>query len=1455
MARGKRSPGKGKGRRNTPAKSVDTSAVSSTPAGSNAGQRPEQQYQPNRAQSHGSSPAHTDQPSPGSEQNTLAGSGHPTPTSPGDRNSPFQPNQRKDYLSVPTNHSSGSHHDDHPDDSGSTYDADTAVGSVRGDDASSRRGSQDPKKGKGALGGGDGHGESDDAERIIACQDALEPSGGHEADFEVEDNKFAFSPGQLSKLFNPKNLAAFYHLGGLAGLEKGLRTDKDAGLSVDEAELEGRVSFSEATGRAGSDSGGNQTSTPRRRPTSGSQRSPGPFSDRKSVFSDNRLPQRKVRSFWELAWAAYNDKVLILLTVAAVISLSLGIYQAATAKGDEPRVQWVEGFAIVMAIVIVVVVGAANDYQKELQFAKLNKKKEDRVVTVIRSGNTCEISVHDLLVGDVVQLNPGDIIPVDGIYIDGHGVKCDESSATGESDIIYKTPAEEVYQAIKDRNSLRKLDPFILSGGKVAEGVGKFLVTATGTKSTYGRMLMSLQDEAQTTPLQSKLNVLADQIAKIGLTSGLVLFIALFIKFLVTLSTMETAAEKGQAFLKIFIVSVTIVVVAVPEGLPLAVTLALAFATTRMMKDNNLVRLLRACETMGNATTICSDKTGTLTQNEMTIVRGTIGTSARFGKSSDTERYRDEPEPSDEHAGEIPAKQCVAGLSGDVKHLLFDSIVFNSTAFENKDERGQQVFIGSKTECALLKFAREHLGLSVGTLAEARSNGDIAQMVPFDSKRKCMAVVIKVDASKYRLLVKGASEIVASHCTMALQEPKSGLEVTSLTDEKRGYIASIQKSYAAGSLRAISLAYRDFEQWPPQDAPRAKDNKDDVDFDSVFSDLTLVGIVGIQDPLRPGVAEAVKTCQKAGVMVRMVTGDNVLTAKAIASECNIFSAGGIAMEGPEFRKLNKDQMAQIVPRLQVLARSSPDDKKTLVSTLKSLGETVAVTGDGTNDAPALKMADVGFSMGIAGTEVAKEASAIILMDDNFTSIVKAMAWGRTVNDAVRKFLQFQITVNLTATVLTFVSAITSGDESSILTAVQLLWINLIMDTFAALALATDPPNPTMLERKPDPKSAALISPTMWKMIVGESVYQLAISLALTFAGERLLGFSKDQEFEFKTVVFNVFVFMQIFNQYNCRRIDNKLNIFEGLWKNLWFLGIQFVIVGGQIIIVFFGGRAFSVARISASAWGISILLGFMSVPVGMLIRFIPDSFVAKIGDLITRRPSKPDVFITDEEDNRRFQWNPALEEIRDELIFLKKIRGGRLKSLARDLRHPQEYFQRASSLELYSDEQPPSPAGQASSTSRSSSPGRPTRSGGDGGSSSADERASLLSRASRDRSRSPFGPATVMAGVVAGSVAGWSPIERRPSSHALQRDSSFGADTTTGAEGHARLARDAGIELHPATKDDDPIISDVQYIRQSATTQPPSQNPQLAPHLIYATDPPVMPPGVHGRGHRSPSPR
>lgn len=416
-------------------------------------------------------------------------------------------------------------------------------------------------------------------------------------------------------------------------------------------------------------------------------------------------------------------------------------------------------------------------------------------------------------------------------------------------------------------------------------------------------------------------------------------------------------------------------------------TLALAFATTRMLKENNLVRVLRACETMGNATTVCSDKTGTLTTNKMTVVAGTFG-STSFSKG--------------ESEGEKPAvtvSQWASSLSLAAKEAIVQSVAINSTAFEGEDQ-GQFAFIGSKTETALLQLAKDHLGMQ--SLPSARANEQVVQMFPFDSGKKCMGAVVKLrgGGGGFRLLVKGASEILLGCCSS--KASIADLSVSAMGQPERDGLLATIDSYARQSLRTIGIVYRDYPQWPP---PRADLQDGSVEFASVLRDLVFLGVVGIQDPVRPGVPESVRKARHAGVVIRMVTGDNAVTARAIAVECGILTDGGVVMEGPVFRTLGDDDMDRTLPKLQVLARSSPEDKRILVTRLKRLGETVAVTGDGTNDAPALKAADVGFSMGISGTEVAKEASAIVLMDDNFSSIIMALKWGRAVNDAVQKFLQ------------------------------------------------------------------------------------------------------------------------------------------------------------------------------------------------------------------------------------------------------------------------------------------------------------------------------------------------------------------------------------------------------------------------------------------------------------------
>lgn len=820
------------------------------------------------------------------------------------------------------------------------------------------------------------------------------------SDDNVPDNPFAFAPGHLHKLAVARSVAALQAFGGLTGLAYGLRTDPLSGLSLDEDVLEGLISAQSACKESSSSILTPDPKLQVQHHDAQSRRSHGEghgihglaeqlrlehaenrgYSDRRRVFGENRLPPPRQRSFLQLCWLAMNDKLIFLLMASATVSLALGIYQAVQIqqKGGEQgsSLEWVESVTIVAAIIVIILVQALNDYHKNYKFQKLNQKKEERTVTVMRSGKHVTISVFDLLVGDLLRVEAGEVAPVDGILVDGFGIQADESPMTGESDLVDKTPAAFIHET--SRKSGKDLDPFIFSGTRVVHGIGDFLVLAVGPNSTHGRMQLSLRADVEETPLQQKLGRLAKYLIFIGFGIGIIFFLILFIRWLVQLGRGEldhlSPQEKGEEFLDIFMLAVNLVVIGVPEGLSLAVAVALAFATTRMLKDNNLVRLLRSCEIMGNATTVCSDKTGTLTTNDMTVVTGVVGES-QFSDDAVT------PSAEVEESKVQSSAKLAESLSKEVKAILKHSVVLNSTAFEG-DGAGTGDFVGSSTETALLKYGREHLGM--GPVTEERSNANVVELFPFNSTLKWMACMVKLDDGRYRMLAKGAAEVVLGNCSTALKDPYEGLTTTDMTDAMRNRLAQLTRSYAINQLRVIALAYRDFDTPPMSDKGGRSGKTEAVNFANLFSEnMTFIGLFAIRDPLRPEVVESVRQCKDAGVFVRMVTGDNFLTAKSIAVESGIYTAGGIAMDGPTFRQLTDEQLDLVIPRLQVLARSSPEDKQVLVQHLKRMGETIAVTGDGTNDAPALKAADVGFAMGVSGTEIAKEASSIILYDPSY----------------------------------------------------------------------------------------------------------------------------------------------------------------------------------------------------------------------------------------------------------------------------------------------------------------------------------------------------------------------------------------------------------------------------------------------------------------------------------------
>lgn len=1012
-------------------------------------------------------------------------------------------------------------------------------------------------------------------------------------------------------------------------------------------------------------------------PIEGLSGHPDDIARRKEEFGKNFIPPKKPKTFLQLVWEALQDVTLIILEVAAIISLGLSFYKPPDAEREhcgraaggvedegEAEAGWIEGAAILLSVVCVVLVTAFNDWSKEKQFRGLQSRiEQEQRFTVLRGGQVIQIPVSEIVVGDIAQVKYGDLLPADGVLIQGNDLKIDESSLTGESDHVKKT--------------LDK-DPILLSGTHVMEGSGKMLVTAVGVNSQTGIIFMLLgggddddddddvekkeekerkkrekeekrrekeekkkekerkkkeqkdkkkkkdggtvemeplnsddgteeeQKKAkipkkEKSVLQGKLTKLAVQIGKAGLFMSAITVLILVVLFLV-----DTFWIQGlpwikdctpiyiQFFVKFFIIGVTVLVVAVPEGLPLAVTISLAYSVKKMMKDNNLVRHLDACETMGNATAICSDKTGTLTMNRMTVVQVFIA-----GR-----HFKKVPEPD--------------LIPGNIMNLLVTGIgvncAYTSKIMSAEKEGGLPRQVGNKTECALLGFVTD-LRKDYQAIRCEYPEEKLYKVYTFNSVRKSMSTVLKNSDGSYRMFSKGASEILLKKCCKILTS--NGDAKHFRPTDRDDMVTQVIEPMASEGLRTICLAYRDFLV---SDGEPDWDNEGDI-----LTGLTCICVVGIEDPVRPEVPDAIKKCQRAGITVRMVTGDNINTARAIATKCGILHIGDdfLCLEGKEFNRrirnelgeIEQERLDKVWPKLRVLARSSPTDKHTLVkgiidSTVLEQRQVVAVTGDGTNDGPALKKADVGFAMGIAGTDVAKEASDIILTDDNFSSIVKAVMWGRNVYDSISKFLQFQLTVNVVAVIVAFTGACITQDSP--LKAVQMLWVNLIMDTFASLALATEPPTESLLLRKPYGRNKPLISRTMMKNILGHAVYQLTIIFTLLFAGEQIFDIDSGRNAplhappsEHYTVVFNTFVLMQLFNEINARKIHGERNVFEGIFNNIIFCSILFGTFIIQFVIVQFGGKPFSCVGLSVEQWLWCVFLGFGSLLWGQVISTVP----------------------------------------------------------------------------------------------------------------------------------------------------------------------------------------------------------------------------------------------------------
>eukprot|EP00922_Rhytidocystis_sp_ex-Travisia-forbesii_P001202 GHVS01001690.1.p1 GENE.GHVS01001690.1~~GHVS01001690.1.p1 ORF type:complete len:1084 (-),score=158.98 GHVS01001690.1:635-3787(-) len=968
---------------------------------------------------------------------------------------------------------------------------------------------------------------------------------------------------------------------------------------------------------------------------------------------------------------------------------------------------------------LVILVTAGNDWMKEKQFRKLSAVKDDKMCTVIRRAHKHKISVSELVVGDVVYVETGDELPADCVVIHGRELLLDESSLTGESDHVMKASIadcveESISKATKvaaasdaKRHHVVK-SPIALSGTTLTGGSGSVVVVSVGQNSQVGQMFQKLAFDTEPTPLQNKLNAIARDIGKIGLICALLTFVVLLIEFwimwaMTPTAERESAAQISQDHVEFVVTAITILVVAIPEGLPLAVTISLAYSIGRMLKDQNYVRRLAACEIMGGANEICSDKTGTLTRNQMTVQAFWNG----YELTADLDVLRN---------GHIPK------MPAYIMEALVDCISINSTGYleiENVHVGGGPLKpvvkqVGSPTECALLQFVQE-MGFDYEQIRKEKFDfSKIVHQCSFSSSRKMMSTIVRLDG-KYRVFVKGAAERVLRLCTHRLDAMGNIKRLEPI--EMHRIETNVINQLAVQALRTICLAYKDFDPNVEGDWQNGVDGRTEYEYER---GLTCLGIAGIRDPVRDEVPSAVRTCQTAGINVRMVTGDNIETAKQIALKCHIYKpeAGGLAMLGPDFYKLiggvvcqtckteicecptnekaakdksksqkvrvdvlgNQTAFDNIADKLQVLARSQPTDKYALVTGLLSRGAVVAVTGDGTNDAPALKKADVGFAMGLAGKEVAKQAADIVLLDDNFESIVKAVKWGRNIYDNIRRFLQFQLTVNVVAVTATFLCGITRTDTYELcisttsvvlretpLKAVQMLWVNMIMDSLASLALATEPPTDDLLKRKPHSRDDYLVSKMMFRNIIGQAVYQLCVVLTLVFAadifvpesswsyvsdqqridhpefcefsdcaadgtgttmrsGRRYFPFSKESDYKHDwavdigpsrhfTFVFNAFVWMQIFNMINARKTNNELNVFAGLLDNGMWLFVWFTIVFGQILMVQFGSWALDchIQGLTWVQWALCVLIGASTLLVPLLLRLVPLVIVPEAG--------------------------------------------------------------------------------------------------------------------------------------------------------------------------------------------------------------------------------------------------
>lgn len=937
---------------------------------------------------------------------------------------------------------------------------------------------------------------------------------------------------------------------------------------------------------------------------------------RQQTFGYNTIPLRPPENFAIFLFKAVMDWLLVVLLLWAVVSVILGIIFSDGCAGSE---DWAEGVGIIGTAVVMILVSAVSDYLRDQDFRCQEEKINcTRKITVMRSKKRMEILSRDLVVGDVCLVKRGVVVPGDGVIIENNGLVVDET-------IIPNSQGNRVKKS--------QDDILVFSGSHVVEGNGKFITLAVGSHTQVAAAgnpeypapqspgfagpsanvnidtaALAEQEENTRVSLQAKLNRAAVYLGYIGIAVAVITVIVIIIRYSIYMyheRKLDYKPSTINEYIRAIIMGLVVLIIAVPEGLPLAFTFSLAYCVRHMYHDRSLVRHVDVVESMGNITAICCNKTGVITQNRQHVAKSWLIGELNSG---DPRTYM--------KSGRIP----VSFLDNLGKAIAINT--YYSSLIEPAGSDNLPVQTGNKTDCSVLQFILEY-GDTYQPWRDEFTDDRHINRYDFTSERKFMATVIK-EKGLYRMFVKGAPEIILEQC-VAVDMGTEDHQIFSKIEKEKLLHEVIDPMQSEG-LRTLCLAYKDF----PAEDKSGKERVPDWDYERhIITDLILQGVFGIEDPVRDEVPEAIATCRKAGISVHMVSGDNIVTAKAVALKSGIMRPDGdsVVYTGKDFNDfirdpdgtINKDRFDNMWPQLRVLARSTPRDKYTLVKGMQESkkrnpgGELVSVTGSNVNDGPVLMMADVGFTMGVAGTDVAKEAADVILLNDDFGSIVTAVKWGRTVYDNMIKFLQFQFTVSWVAIFVIFIGVCILG--RSPLTACQMLWVNLIMDSLASFALSRDHPTDDILDFKPFGRNKPLIARTLLRNVLGHSIYQIIVLFILIFLGADLFdvkdGFKADticKPTQHSSIVFTTFVFMQLFNEINSRRVRER-HVFKGLLLNYFFIIIWLSCVVIQILMVQLFGSAFRVLSMDDYQWCWCLLLGFSELLWAQLVFSIPKEVV------------------------------------------------------------------------------------------------------------------------------------------------------------------------------------------------------------------------------------------------------